>query len=165
MGVGIRGDLRQMRDDDDLMGTRQSGQPATDLHRRAPTDTGVDLVEHHRGAFRRCRQHHLQRQHHAGQLTAGRTLGQRQQFGAAVRGEPELDRVDPVVPGVCGHTAGQRDRRRIIGTGHQRLHRDPEIGPRHRQAGQLGGDRLGQPLGGLGAGLGEIGGRGHHLGL
>ena len=98
--VGVGGDLRQVRDDDDLMGACQPRQPAADLHRGASADAGVDLVEHHRGALGRRREHHLQREHHPGQLTAGRALVQRQHVGAAVRGEPELDGVDAVAPGV-----------------------------------------------------------------
>ena len=98
--VGVGGDLRQVGDDDDLVGAGQPGQPPPDLHRGATADPGVDLVEDHRGALGRGRKHDFQRQHDPGQLAAGRALAQRQHVGAPVRGEAELDGVDTVVPGV-----------------------------------------------------------------
>ena len=68
----------------------------------AATDTGVDLVEHHGGAFSGRGQHDFEREHHARQLTARRTLGQRQHVRTAVRRETELDGVDAIVAGVPG---------------------------------------------------------------
>ncbi len=51
MHVGIRRDLRQVRDHDDLVGAGQPGQPAPDLHRGPAADAGIHLIEHHRGAY------------------------------------------------------------------------------------------------------------------
>ncbi len=115
--VGVGGDLRQVGDDDDLMGAGQPGQPPPDLHRGATAHPGVDLIEDHRGALGRGRKDDLQRQHDPGQLTAGRALAQRQYVGPAVRGEPELDSVDTVVAGVDRHTRRQRERRGVVRAG------------------------------------------------
>ena len=112
--VGVGGDLRQVRDDDDLVGACQPGQPPADLHRGATAHAGVDLVEDHRGALGRGRQHHLERQHDPGQLAARRALAQRQHVGAAVCGEAELDGVDTVVPGVDRRTRRQGQRCGVV---------------------------------------------------
>ncbi|SLF11924.1 Uncharacterised protein [Mycobacteroides abscessus subsp. massiliense] len=61
MDIGKGRHLRQVGDHDDLMGVRQLGQAPPDLHRRAATDTGVDLVEHHGGPCGRGGEHHLER--------------------------------------------------------------------------------------------------------
>ena len=72
--VGERGHLRQVGDDDHLGAAGQRGQPAPDLDRRLAADAGVDLVEHQRRHRVGAREHHLDREHHPGQLTAGRAL-------------------------------------------------------------------------------------------
>ena len=70
MTVRVRGDLRQVRDDDDLVGTCQPGMAPADLDRGATADACVDLVEHHRGAFDRRGEYHFERQHDSGQFAA-----------------------------------------------------------------------------------------------
>ena len=67
----------------------------------------------------------------------------------AMRGETELDQVDAVAAGMGLGAGGKRQRRGIVGSGRHGRHRDGELRVRHRQTGQLTGDFLGQPLGGL----------------
>ena len=83
--VGEGRHLRQVGHDDHLVAARQPGQPAADLHRRPAADTGVHLVEDHRRHRIRVRQNHFERQHHPGQLAAGRALVHRQRRGPRMR--------------------------------------------------------------------------------
>jgi len=46
MMVGERGDLREVRDDEDLVAGAQRLQTQADLDRRLAADAGIDLVEH-----------------------------------------------------------------------------------------------------------------------
>ena len=116
MRIGVGGDLRQVGDDDDLVGARQTRQATADLHRGATTDARVHLVEHHRGAFGRRCQHDFQRQHHPGQLAAGRALVQRQHRAAAVCGEAEVDLI---------HTRASRRARAARSAGSAEPNRPP----------------------------------------
>ena len=165
MDVGVGGDLRQMGDHDDLMGARQAGQPATDLHGGTPSHSGVDLVEHHGRALGGRRQHHLQGQHHPRQLAARCALVQRQQVRAPVGGEAELHRVHAVAAGVHRLPRRQDQRGAVISAGGQRCDRDAELRAGHRQPGQLFGHRFGQPFGGLDPHLGQALRRCGHLAL
>jgi hypothetical protein len=45
--VGEGGDLRQVRDDDDLVAAGQACEATPDLDGRPAADAGVDLVEDH----------------------------------------------------------------------------------------------------------------------
>ena len=150
-----------MRDDDDLVRTGQPRQPPADLNRGAPTHPGVDLVEHHRGALGRRRQHHLQRQHQARQLTSGGALVDGQHRRTTVRGEPELDTRPTPSAARRGRSRpdGRVSGRRIVGPCRQRLHGDRELRVTHCQPGQFGSDSLRQALRRLGPGLGEVGRR------
>src|SRR3984957_4316199 len=89
VGVRERGDLGQVGDHDDLGQPGQPGQPPADLHRGLPAHPGVDLVEHEGRDGVRPREHHLDREHDPGQLTAGGALGQRQRRCPGVRGQPD----------------------------------------------------------------------------
>ena len=62
--VGERGDLREVCDDDDLMGAGQPSQPTADLDSGAASDAGVDLVEDQRGAAGPGGENDFQGQHH-----------------------------------------------------------------------------------------------------
>ena len=56
VSVGERGDLRQVRDDDDLGMFGESRQACADVESRTTSDAGVDLVEDERGRTAgRCR--------------------------------------------------------------------------------------------------------------
>ena len=169
VGVGIRGDLGQVGDDDDLVGARQSGQSTPDLHRRPPAHAGVDLVEHHGGALGGGGQHHLQCQHHPGQFATGCAFVQRQHRvgvgGAAVRGEAELNRIHPVGAGVRQFPGRQCQRRAVAISRRHGGDRDGEVGIGHRQTGQFRGDGLGQSGGGFPALLGQLHRAGPHLSL
>ncbi|GMA37347.1 hypothetical protein GCM10025876_35510 [Demequina litorisediminis] len=48
MVVGEGGDLREVRDDDDLMGARELRQPVADGDGGTPAHTRIDLVEYKR---------------------------------------------------------------------------------------------------------------------
>ena len=87
--VGERGDLGQVRDDDDLAAVGQPREPAPDLHRGLAADAGVDLVEDVRADGLLGGGHDLDGEHHARQLAAGGRAGQRPGLGARVRGEQE----------------------------------------------------------------------------
>ena len=140
--VGISSDLRQVRDDDDLMGAGQPGQPPPDLYRGAPADAGVDLVEDHRRARSGRGQHNLEREHDPRQLAARCALAQRQHVGGAVRGEAELNRVDTIVAGVNGLTGRQCDRGGVVGPRLQWGDGNGEFGVDNRQTRQFGGHRF-----------------------
>ncbi len=75
--VGERRDLGQVGDHHHLGGAGQHRQPAADLDRGLAADPGVDLVEDERRHRVGAGQHHLERQHHPGQLAARGALGER----------------------------------------------------------------------------------------
>src|SRR6266498_1276449 len=145
--VGECRHLGQMRHHQYLMGASQPGQPAPDLHRRLSADTRVHLVEDQRGRATGTGEHHLDREHHPGQLTARGALLQRQRRCPRVRRQLELD----VVGAVGTHPAlGARDRQyRLAPAGRARGDHHLDPGVRHGQSGQLRGDRLGEPAAGL----------------
>ena len=68
--VGERRDLRQVRDDDDLVAARELGEPAADRGGGRAADTGVDLVEHERLDGVRLAENALEREHDARELAA-----------------------------------------------------------------------------------------------
>jgi len=94
--VGERGDLRQMRHDDDLVGPAQPGQPPSDLNGGASAHSGIDLVEDHGGDRIGTRQADLKGQHHSGQLASGRPASQREQWRFGVWLKQELNLVRAV---------------------------------------------------------------------
>ena len=69
---------------------------------------------------------------------------QRQDAATAVRGEAELDEIDAVRTGLHRLSVGEHQGRPIIRLRRDGADRDGEIGPGHRQAGQLGGDHFGR---------------------
>ena len=154
--VGVGRDLRQVRDHDDLVGAGQPREPSSDLHGRPATDPGVDLVEHHGRARRRSSEHDFQRQHHPGQFAARRALGQRQLRHPPVRRETELDFIYAIGAGPSELARGQLKGGRVIRGCDIQIHIDGELGVGHREPGQLGGDLLGQPLGGRAPDLAEV---------
>ena len=150
VGVGERGHLRQVRDDDHLREPGEPGQPAPDLHRGLAPHPGVHLVEHEGRDRVGAGEDHLDRQHDPGQLTARGALAERQHRGARVRGQPDLH----LVRAVRAEVAGRGDR-----------HGQPRV--RHGEGRELGGDaggegfrrrpaQLGQLAGQLGDGRGEL---------
>src|SRR5690606_35390663 len=107
MGRGVCGDLRQVRDNDDLGVTGEAREALADSERGPATDPGVDLVEHEDGGGAAViaggGQRHLEGEHDTGELTAGGGLGDGQVLGAGVRGEQDRDRVPAGGPvGLCG---------------------------------------------------------------
>ena len=92
--VGEGRHLRQVGDHEHLSGAGQRSQPRADLDGGAATDACVDLVEHQgRHRVGSC-QHHLDREHHPGQLTSRGALLQRPRRRAHVRAQQHLDLVD-----------------------------------------------------------------------
>src|SRR3954465_15250148 len=69
--VGVGGDLREVRDDQNLRGPREPGQPPADAERRPPPDAGVHLVEDERRHWICGSEHHLETQHEPGELATG----------------------------------------------------------------------------------------------
>ena len=75
---------------------REPGQPAADLDRGPAADARVDLVEHHRRHRVGAGEHHLDGEHHPGQLTAGRALVHRRGAAPGCAEQQQLDLVDAV---------------------------------------------------------------------
>ena len=108
--VAIRegGDLRQMRNAEDLMLRRQFSQHSTHALCDRAADAGVDLIEH-QGRWARA-QDETEGQHRAGEFAARGDLGQRLGVMARVGGEQECD----VVAGVPAKSLRKRrDGRRL----------------------------------------------------
>ena len=70
MNIGGNGNLRQMRDHDDLMGLRQVSENGGKRHRRRTANAGIDLVEEKCVDAVRFAERHLDRKHHAADLAA-----------------------------------------------------------------------------------------------
>src|SRR3954447_15504947 len=104
--VGVGGDLREVRDDQNLRGPREPGQPPADAERRPPPDAGVHLVEDERRHWICGSEHHLETQHEPGELATGGALRDGPGRRTRVRHQEELDVVDAVRPGGQAHRAG-----------------------------------------------------------
>jgi len=141
--VGERGHLGQVGHHEHLVGPGQPGQPATDLHRRPAAHARVDLVEHQRRRATGAGEHHLDGQHHPGQLAPGGALLQRQRRSARVGQQLQLDLVG-TVGGDAGLGTGD-DQRRVTPPGGPGGDRDLYPRVRHGQPDQLDGDRVGEP--------------------
>ena len=137
----MRGDLRQMRDDDDLGVASEPGQALADGESGTAADPRVDLVEDEHGGrgtvAARGGQGDLQGEHHAGELTARGGLGDGQVLGARVGCQQDGDRVPSV---------------RAVGLGGDV---DTDRGVRHLEMTHLLLDRGGQGLRGGGPRLGQ----------
>ena len=114
--VGVRRHLRQVGDDEHLGDLGQPGQPAADLHRGAAADPGVDLVEDEGRDRVRPGEHHLQREHHPGQLAAGGTARQWPRRRSVMRAEQQLYLVDPV-PAEGNPAAVAHQQARLVAAG------------------------------------------------
>ena len=77
MGVGGRGDLRQMRDAQDLPFRRNLFHLFTDGIGGFPADIGIHLVENEHGNLVLGGQNRLERQHHARHFARRRNRPQR----------------------------------------------------------------------------------------
>ena len=97
---GERGDLRQVRDAEDLAALGQGAQLRADRARRVPADAGIDLVEDERGLGAVVGDAH-EREHDARELAAGGDLAQRAGRHAGVGGDEELDGVGAGGPGLA----------------------------------------------------------------
>ena len=93
LGVGVSGDLWQMRHAQDLMPPGERPQAASDGVRAPAADARVDLVEHEDGRVIRFGQHALDGQRHARQLAARGDPRERPGGLAGVRGETVDDLV------------------------------------------------------------------------
>ena len=93
VGVGVGGDLGQVRDAQDLVASGEGPQAAPDRVRAAPADPRVDLVEDEDGRLVGLGQDALDRQRDARQLAARRDPRERPGRLARVRGEAVDDLV------------------------------------------------------------------------
>jgi hypothetical protein len=97
--VCVGGDLRQVRDDDDLVRARASRASRRPICTAArPPTPGVDIVEDHRGALGRAASTTSSASITRDSSPPDALLFSGKHVGAAVRGEAELDGVDAVVP-------------------------------------------------------------------
>src|SRR5215208_6749617 len=113
------GDLRQVRDAEDLAGVAERPEPLADRTRRLPAHASVDLVEHQRARLAGARHRH-QREHHARELASGGGVANRSRRHARVGREQELDPLG----------AGRADL-------FLNVHLDLESGTLHGEGGQL----------------------------
>ena len=124
---GERGDLRQVRDAEDLAALGERAQPLADGARGLAADAGVDLVEDER---------------------RGRPVVARRRAARASRARARRRRRSRAAgpPGRRGWArAGTRPRRRRSGPGSRAGSDDLEARALHRQLGERARDRLGQP--------------------
>ena len=94
MRVGVRRDLGQVRDAQDLVAPRETPQAPPDRVGAAPADAAVHLVEDQRRRRVGLGQDPLDGEGDPGQLAAGRDLRERPRRLAGVRGEAIDDLVD-----------------------------------------------------------------------
>src|SRR5581483_11055031 len=94
MRVGIGGDLRQVRDAQDLMPPSQPPQLLADDVAEAATDALVQLVENEHRRFIHGGQRGLERQHKSSQLTAAGYLRERSWRLPTIRRHQELHAID-----------------------------------------------------------------------
>ena len=132
MVISPRGDLRRVRDHQDLGLPRQPLEAGADGVRGGSADAPVDLVENQRPRAPRAREDDLQGQHDPAELAARRHLGERTRLVAGVRGDPEGDAIESLVsPPVLG----------------DRLDRGPDHGVSQPQRRQFRVDGLVEPPG------------------
>jgi hypothetical protein len=91
MRMAQGGDLRKVRDAEDLVGGAEGGELAADLRADFSAHVGIDFIEDQHGRLVDRREDRLQREHHAGGFAAGGDLVERQQVLAGVRTEKETD--------------------------------------------------------------------------
>ena len=140
VGLGQRGDLRQVGDADDLPGVAQPAQPLADRAGGGAADAGVDLVEDDR-ALRLARQAG-KGEHDPRDLAARRRLAERRERHSRIRRHEQLDRLGPGRPEAV----------------RMRLERHLEPRAVHRQLGELGGDLGREPFRRRGPPGAELGG-------
>lgn len=124
---------------DELLGNRA---------RRAPTDTRVDLVEHHRRDAVRGGKDHLEPEHRPRQLTAGRDPRQRARVLAGVRRQAEFHTLKTLGRGVLRR---------------QRVEKHLEYRALHSEGADFLLDERGEPGGRRPPGGAELARDGEHL--
>ena len=145
-------DLRQVRDAQHLVVSRQPGQRAPDPIGGAATDTRVHLIEDQHHPARIPAQRAANRKLHARELAPRSHLAQRAQRLTRVGAEAEDRRLGPV------RTTRQ------IAWGHHRLETDLEAGLGHAQLAQFVLHALGQLACGPGTSLRQLAGAQGKLG-
>ncbi len=123
---GGRGDLREVRDADDLVASGQVAELLGDELGRLAADAGVDLVEDERLAALALLAHGLEGQHDPGELAARSDPPQGPQFLAGVGGDEELGLLRALVA----------DRGRVVERGNDRVQADRRSGPSSCRAGR-----------------------------
>ena len=94
MRLGLRGDLRRMRDGENLHALGEPRQPPADRLGDGAAGAGIDLVENQRRRRAAIGERHLQRQQEARQLAARGDLHQRPGLRARIGADMEGDAVE-----------------------------------------------------------------------
>ncbi len=90
--LAAHGDLRQVRDDDDLVRAGKRGQNIGQRHGGRASHAGVNLVEHERVDVVVAAKHHLHGQHDAADLSSRGYASKRTRLHARTRAEKKLHR-------------------------------------------------------------------------
>ena len=90
MGVGARRDLREMRDDEHLMGGGKPHEPGRHPVRHLAPDPRIDLVEHEHRQVVHLDERGLEREHEAAHLSPRGDAPQRRRRETRIEGDEKL---------------------------------------------------------------------------